>query len=155
MNTQLRKMIVDAECRHLTEGELARLADYARGMGDRLAAMRRLQAAEEEIVEAAAARFCERHAKYVSSVPDAREKVKRDMKLTLRYVAQAHVRDDMEFFKRNYAEWIGALLKSIVAPDVLVDGQECLRAEMQARMEPPDSSAFSPYLDLFIRELAA
>jgi len=155
MNTELRRMIVDAECRHLTETELARIREYARGMGARLLAMRRVEAAEDQIVKQAADKFCAKNAAYVGKVPDARAKTMRDMTLTLRYVTQAYVRQDMTFFKKNYAEWIGELLRSIVDSETLVFGQTCLRDAMDAHLDAADSSELKPYLDVFIQELRA
>jgi hypothetical protein len=153
MNTELRKMIVDAEARHLTEGELSRIRDYARGMGARLATMRRVEAAEDQILAQAAAKFCATQSAYVAKTPDAKQKVARDMALTLRYMAQAYVRQDMVFFKKNYAEWIGELLKAIVAPDVLVFGQTCLRDAIDANLDAADAADLKPYLEVFIEEL--
>jgi hypothetical protein len=155
MNTELRKMIVDAECRHLNEAELARIREYARGMGARLTTMRRVEAAEEQIVGQAADKFCAKNQAYVQKVPDARAKTIRDMTLTLRYVTQAYVRQDMTFFRKNYAEWIGELLKSIVAADVLVFGQMCLRDAIDAHLDAADAVELKPYLDVFIEELRA
>jgi hypothetical protein len=155
MNTELRKMIVDAECRHLNEAELAKIREYARGMGARLAAMRRVEDAEDRIIAQAADAFCAKNAAYVAKVPDARAKTARDMTLTLRYLAQAYVRQDMTFFRKNYAEWIGQLLKAIVASDVLVFGQLCLREAIDANLDAADAAELKPYLEVFIEELRA
>jgi hypothetical protein len=153
MNTDLRRMIVDAECRHLNDAELARVREYARGMSARLAAMRRVQDAEEAIIRQASERFCAGQAAYVLKVPNAKQKVARDMTLTLRYLAQAYVRQDMTFFRKNYAEWIGELLKAIVQPDVLVFGQTCLRDALDAHLDAADAADLKPFLEVFIEEL--
>lgn len=153
MNTELRAMIVNAECRYLMDDEVRRLRAYAAGMGDRIAVARRVEEAEEAIVEHAVAEFAKRDQRYLDSVPAAREKLARDMKLTLRYLALAHVRDDMTFFRKNFASWIAELLRAIVEPAVLVAGQRCLRDAIEARLDPADARELLPYLDVYIEEL--
>jgi hypothetical protein len=146
-------MIVDAEARHLNDTELGRIRDYARGMSARLATMRRVQEAEEQIVKQASERFCAGQAAYVVKVPNAKQKVARDMTLTLRYVAQAYVRQDMTFFRKNYAEWIGELLKSIVKSEVLVFGNTCLRDALDTHLDAADAADLKPFMEVFIEEL--
>jgi hypothetical protein len=153
MNADLRSMIVEAEGRYLAEEELGKLRLYAVSMGDRIAAARRLERVEEAVVEEAARLFAERHQDYLSNVPASREKLARDMKLTLRYLALAHVRDDMTFFRKNFASWISELLRAIVEPSVLVAGQRCLRDALEARLDPTDARSFFRYLDVYIEEL--
>lgn len=153
MNTELRTMIVDAEQRFLSESEVARVRQYALTMGDRIAAARRLEQVEDAIVADAVERFAARHADYLAKVPASREKLARDMKLTLRYLAMAHVRDDMAFFRRNFASWISEILRAIVEPTVLVAGQKALRDALDARLDSSDARDFLRYLDVYIEEL--
>ena len=154
MNTELRRMMVEAEGRWLADAELARLRDYALALPARLDAARRLQAAEGIILARAGELFATRHAEYITRVPDAGTKVARDMALTLRYLASAHVRADPEFFKKSYAAWIGQLLLALVASDVLISGQECLRTAIEESLDPADARAFVRFLDMFIEELS-
>ncbi len=155
MNTELRRVVVGAEGRYLSDEEAGKFREYALHMAARLEAARRLEAAEDGIVRAAAEAFLGKHAGYAGDVPEARAKTERDMRLTLRYLAAAHVRQDMDFFRRHYAEWIGELLRSIVEPEILVSGQECLKAAIEEALDPLDSRSFVRYLDVFISELAA
>ena len=155
MNTDLRKMIVQAECRHLTETEMARLRDYASGMEARLQAMRRLEAAETEIVELAWTKLAEGQAAYVAKTHDVRTTTMRDLATTLRYVGQAHVRDDAQFFRRNYVEWSGPLLKATTPREVLVEAHDCLVAALATHLDPSDTEVFRRYLDMFAEELRA
>jgi hypothetical protein len=155
MNTELRQMIVEAECRHLNEAELAKIREYARGMGARLSAMRRVEEAEERIIAQAADAFFAKNAADIAKVPDARAKTARDMTFTLRYLAQAYVRQDMTFFRKNYAEWISELLKTIIASDVLVFAQLCLREAIDANLDAADAAELRPYLEVYIEELRA
>lgn len=155
MNHDLRKMIVRAEGRYLTDAEVAQVRDYAMNMPARIEAARRLEEREGQILERAAAAFLGNHADYAKRVPDAVEKTKRDMALTLRYLAAAHIRSDMDFFRRNYAEWISELLRSIVACEVLVSGQKCLRDALEEGLDPVDARSFVRYLDVFIEALGA
>ena len=155
MNTELQSIIVDAECRFLTEPEMAKVREYAHGLPGRMAAMRRLEASEDAIVEKAAAQLVAAYPAYGTKVPHAKEKMARDMRLTLRYAAQAHVRADMDFFQKNYAGWIGELLKSICPRDVLVKGQQLLIEAMDANLDAADARVFRRYIEAFITELEA
>jgi len=153
MNFELRRTIVQSEGRFLSEQEAARIREYALNMKLRIACARRIQEAEDEIVKLASERFAKIHAEYLSRVQHARLKVERDYRLTLRYVAAGHVRDDMNFFRRSYAQWIAELLRPIVAQDVLVDGQICLKEACDERLDALDARAVLPFLDCFIEEL--
>jgi hypothetical protein len=147
-------MIVDAECRYLTQNELSRVRAYAQGMPMRLEVMRRVEVFEEQIVESAVAAFVAKHPSYFQETPDSRAKTRRDMKLTLRYVTLAYVREDIEFFRRNYAQWISELLRAICPKEVLIDGQNCLRAAIESTLDPAEARPLCSMLDVFIEELA-
>lgn len=153
MNKQLRKMMVEAEGRHLTESEREQLRAYAATMGERLEAARRLEQAEARIVADAVEAFAARHADYFRATPEAREKTARDFALTLRYVGAAHVRDDADFFRTQFAAWIGTLLRDLVSAAVLIDGQEQLRASVERHLDPADARGFRRYLAIYIEEL--
>ncbi|MCU0654018.1 MAG: hypothetical protein MUF64_01585 [Polyangiaceae bacterium] len=153
MNSQLRKMIVNAEGRYLTEPEAARIRDFALGLSARIEAARRLEAAEDLIVQTALAAFSAQHREHLQKTPDAAQKTARDFRLTLRYVAAAHVRRDPEFFQKNYASWTGELLRTLADPAVISSGNEHLRAALDATLDPADAREFLPYLDQFLAEL--
>jgi hypothetical protein len=94
MNTELRKMIVEAEGRFLSETEVARMREYAITMRTRLDAVRRLEGLDSSIVLGAVERFVAKQPEYVKKTPGAAEKARRDLTVTLRYLAAAHVRMD-------------------------------------------------------------
>jgi hypothetical protein len=153
MNKQLRRMMVDAEGRYLSENELDQLRTYAASMGERLEAARRLEQAEARIVADAVDGFAARHPDYFRTTPEAREKTTRDFTLTLRYAATAHVREDAEFFRTNFAAWIGTLLRDLVSPQILIDGQEQLRDSLDRHLDAADARCFRRYLNIYIEEL--
>jgi hypothetical protein len=153
MNTELRKMIVEAEGRYLHEAEQARIREWTSRLPSRLAVAARLSAAESEIVRDATARFLEANSEYANKVRDARAKTERDMRLTLRYCAAAHVRDDEAWFRRAYAAWIAELLSAIVEPELLAAGQDVLGEAVSAHLDPADARAIRRYVAIFAEEL--
>jgi hypothetical protein len=154
MNTELYRMIVNAEQRYLTDEEVAAIGEYALNMGARIEAARRLEQAEEAIVHDAIEACAKKYPEYMKRVPDAREKGVRDLKLVLRYLAAAYVRKDPEFFRRNFAVWVAETLRALIDKELLVDGQLFLRAAMEKHLDAVDVRAFTALQEIFIAELA-
>lgn len=155
MNTEIKTTITQAEGRFLTDGEAETLRRFAVGMDGRLDAARRLEAAEDDIVEGALYRFFERHPDDSHAEADTRARFVRDLRLTLRYVAAAQVRDDGEWFRRQFAEWNAQTLKNIADATLLVAMFRTLAEEVEERLDPTDARAFHPYLDQFVQALAS
>lgn len=153
MNTELRKMMVKAEGRFLRPEEEERTRAWAKGIRTRIELHNRIRAAEDAIVDAASTAFVELHGEMAEQIPHFRDKVGRDYRLFLRYVAHCVVRDDVEFFRRAYAEWIADLLSGMTEADVLKSGYEVLKVALQEQLEPSDARTVLPYVDLFLQEL--
>ena len=153
MNTELRKMMVKAEGRFLRGEEIEQVRSWAQGMRARLEQHDRIEAAEERLVTSAAKAFVEIHPDMAEAIPDFEDKVVRDFKLFVRYVAHCIVRDDITFFRRAYAEWIAELLSGMTDPDVLVSGYEAMKVAADELLDPSDARAMIVYIDLFIAEL--
>ncbi|MEM1416478.1 MAG: hypothetical protein AAGH15_16325 [Myxococcota bacterium] len=154
MNTQLREMVVAAEGRHLGEAELARFREHAQGYGARLDAMRRVQDAEEGIVETALRRLEATQGSRLRD-PVVRQKAERDLEQTLRYAAQAAARDDLGWFQETFSEWHAEMLCALQPQPVMEDTFKALRDAVEERLDGADARALLPFLDDFLRELAS
>ncbi len=148
MNTELRSMIVNAEGRFLSDQEVDALREYATGMGQRLSAARRMQAAEERIYVRALERLGD-----VRRLHGGRAEGIEELRHMLRRVALAHVRADLTHFVEAHAEWVAEQLCQLIEPAALVSSFETLREAMAEVLNEADTYAFEPYLHAFIEEL--
>jgi len=153
MNTELREMMVKAEGRFLRADEVDRVRTWAKEMRPRIERHDRIRAAEDELVRSAASAFVELHPEMAEQIPHFEQKVIRDLRLFVRYVAHCVVRDDTRFFQRAYAEWIAELLASMTDPKVLISGYEAVREATLEVLDPSDAQVVTTYVDLFIAEL--
>lgn len=148
MNTELRAMIVAAEGRYLSTKEVDSLRDYASGMDGRLAAARRMQAAEETILTRARQRLGD-----LDRLHAGRSEGIEEMRFMLRRIALAHVRSDLDHFREAHAEWVAEQLCNMLDPAALTTTFEAVREAMGETLEEVDTYAFEPYLHTFIEEL--
>lgn len=153
MNTELREMMVKAEGRFLRNDEIERVRAWAQGMRGRIDIHDRIRSAEDGIVGDAAKAFVELHPEMAQEIPHFEEKVQRDLRLFVRYVAHCAARDDLRFFRRAYAEWIAELLSGMTDPDVLISGYEAVKVAAGEHLDPGDASLMNTYVDLFLTEL--
>ena len=148
MNKELRTMIVGAEGRYLAQPEMDAIRDYALGMPERLAAARRMQAAEAQILARALERLGD-----ARKLHGGRGEGLDEMRNMLRRVALGHVRSDAAHFRETHAEWGAEQLCSLIEPSALVTTFEALGEAMAASLSESDLYAFEPYLHTFIEEL--
>jgi len=152
MNGTLKDITRAAEGRYLMEAEKATIRAYATGMADRLETMRRVEERESQIVGRTVDALKETQSEPLSD-PTVEAKVRRDVSLTIRYIAQAHVREDPAFFRVHFAEWFGELLCAMSPPKAIADTVAALRAAMDETLDGSDSRHLLPYVDLFLEEV--
>jgi enoyl-CoA hydratase/carnithine racemase len=148
MNTELRKMIVAAEGRYLSDAESSAIRAYASGLAERIAASRRMQAAEEQIV-----RLAEQKLGDLRKLHAGRSEGVEELRTMLRRVAMAHVRNDPEHFAEAHGEWVAEQLCQLIEPAALVKTFEALRDAVAETLSEADTYAFEPYLHAFVEEL--
>ncbi len=149
MNTQLRQIMVQSEGRFLSDGESAALRQWAIGMAQRLECARRIESIEARLVATITETF---HAR-VAERGQLQAKTASDVRAAIRYIATAHVRDDLAWFRTAYAEWVGESLRALAATATLTTLGEAIRAGIEEHLEPMDARALRPYLDCFDEEL--
>jgi hypothetical protein len=152
MNTQLRQLLTQSEGRFMTDAETAAMRGWAVGMTARLECARRVEAAEDRLAAAITEAFMGRAADQRDR-DHAEAKTDRDVRLTLRYLALGHVRDDLPWFRTAFAEWIGEMFRSLAPPETLAALGDAMRAAIDEHLDPMDSRALRPYLDCFDAEL--
>jgi hypothetical protein len=154
MNTQLEEVITNAEGRYLNEDEAAIVREFAMHMTSRLDAVQRLADREEEVVTASLSELGRKHPDAAELKDgDSQERLAEHLRLALRYMAQAHVRDDELFFRRAYAEWTAEMLTAMFEPDFVADIFGTLDDVLRERMDAIDSQVFARYLDVFTTEI--
>lgn len=150
MNTALRKMIVEAEGRFLSEEEMGRIHAWASDTPERLEVARRAQSREHRLVE----RCMEALASAVPSAvtADASARTERDLRSILRYAISAHVREDMEWFRESFSEWFAELRCSFLPAEQVAGVARALRDVARDSLDGADQRALAPYLDEIVRE---
>ncbi|HJK98244.1 MAG TPA: hypothetical protein RMF84_13520 [Polyangiaceae bacterium LLY-WYZ-14_1] len=151
MNTDIEKIFDNAEGRYLSEGEVQQIRSFAMGLPDRFQAAKRLGAQEEAIATETVQRFVQKYPEQ-GHHPEVREKAVRDMRITLRYIAHCYVRDDVDFFREAFAEWVAEILCAMRPAVVLADAYKMLQTVATEKLGP-DASAFQPFFESYVREL--
>jgi hypothetical protein len=146
MNTDLRKLFVEAEGRFLSETELARARSFALGARSRLEVSRRLQELEDELVRDVTERVYAADGPHENVTRDRRELLGRHVRVLLRYLAQAHVRDDASYFRRSYGGWAGRIAKTFVDQTQLTAAYRALLELLGERIDAADAVALGRYL---------
>lgn len=152
MNTQLMNTMVESEGRYLTEEERERFRGYALGMRDRIDRARRLEELEDELVEGVQRYVQETHGASFAEETN-REKISRDVRLHLRYIALAHINDDLPWFVSQYAEWIAQMISMFTAPETLVAAYERLGTLIGELLDPADARELERFNAAFVQEL--
>jgi hypothetical protein len=153
VNSSLRQLLIQSEGRFLNDTETAAMRAWAVGMGPRLETARRVEAAEDRIAGAIVDAFMRGAAVDQRERDDADAKTARDVKLTLRYMAMAHVRDDLPWFRTAFAEWIGEMFRALAPQATLVILADAMRAAIDEHLDPMDGRALRPYVEAFDEEL--
>lgn len=144
MNTETYAIMVAAEYRYLTEAERQKIRDYALGMDARLALAGRIEAVEEAVVEAVTGRVC------AVRPPASAEAAKRragDCRCVLRYLAQAHARDDLDFFREQFVDWMIPLFEVYVGAEELGAFFAEVRRALAEQLAAADLAALARYLE--------
>jgi len=149
MNTQLRQILVQSEMRFLTDGEVGAFRQWAIGVTERLECARRIEALETSLVATSTETF---HARVVER-GQLQAKTASDVRAAIRYIAMAHVRDDLPWFRSAYAEWVGEALRALATSATLTTLGEAIRAGVDQHLEPLDARALLPYLACLDEEL--
>ncbi len=149
MNTQLRQILVQSEMRFLTDGESAAFRQWAIGMTQRLECARRIEAIEVSLVATITETF---HAR-VAERGQLQAKTASDVRAAIRYIAMAHVRDDLAWFRSAYAAWVGESLRALATTATLTTLGEAIRIGVDEHLEPIDARALLPYLACLDEEL--
>jgi hypothetical protein len=155
MNTELYLMMQRAECRYLTESELARVRDYAVNMTTRLDVARRVEESEEAIVAHAADAFFARYPEAARSSPDSHARVARELSSTVRHATSAYVRDDPSHFARSYAQWVSGLVRASGGASDAVAAHQCLKASLHETLDAFEARSICKFVDLYLEELSS
>jgi len=151
MNTDLQKIFDGAEGRYLSDGEVQTIQSFAASLPGRFEATKRLAAQEEAIATEAMQRFVQKYPEQ-GHQPEVREKAVRDMRITLRYIAHCYVRDDVDFFRDAFAEWVAEILCAMRPAVAIVDAYKILHEVTREKLGQ-DAAAFQPFFDAYVREL--
>jgi hypothetical protein len=150
MNTELRKLFVEAEGRFLSETELARARSFALGARGRLDVSRRLEQLEDELVRDIDERVFVAGGPHDGVTRDRRELLGRHLRVLLRHLAQAHVREDVAYFSRSYGGWAGRVAHAFVDPGLFVLACRELVALLGERIDPGDAVALGRYIAIAV-----
>jgi len=153
MNTELKRLMSQAEGRYPSESELSALRAYASGIAARLEVAQRVRQAEDQIVAKAMQRMEAQMADYLAQHKIAREKSNRDFRLILRSAVSGMVRDDLPYFREVFGDWSAELLCSVCPPREICTAFLALRSAVEETLEPSDYRPLRPFLDAFIAEL--
>lgn len=151
MNHALYRMVCDAECRYLTETEIAVFRDYAAGMEGRVETARKIEQREASLTHRATEAFFELPEGRTTEI--SREQLQRELSTLLRFVAAAHVRSDEVYFRRSYAEWVAGLHKKTGAARRAAASAHCLKSALGEAFDPFEARALDRYLDIYAEEL--
>jgi hypothetical protein len=152
MNHALYKTMCDAECRYLTDSEMDAFRDWGGGMANRMDAAKRIEEREPAILMQACSLFFERNPE--ARTPEREERLRRELSTTLKFVAAAHIRDDLQFFRRSYAGWVGELLRTTGMAAQFAQAQQCLKVAIADGFDPFEAKAISKYIDAVVEELS-
>lgn len=153
MNTGLRKIFVQSEGRFFSDTESASIRSWAAMMPDRISAARAMELAEDDLVETVATQFMSRAGEQ-SRIKDALPKTERDLRLILRYIALAYVRDDQGWFQRAFAEWIAEIFRGFATRETRVLLGDLIRRAIDDRLDPAYARGFEPYTAILAEALA-
>lgn len=146
MNSAMMEMMTTVEGRYLTDEEVQRIHAYFEGFRSRVDAMRAIEAKEAAIVRDTIDEVWEKHPDFHTRHHAAREKAVRDVTLTLRYCAQAMVREDEEFLAEKLLFWLRTILRSFNMGQVIDTTYRTLARKAEAHLEPQHLELLGPYL---------
>lgn len=148
MNTQIENMLAEAENRYLAPQELRTLQSYFTTFEQRAQAMSAIEAKEEAIVHEVIDVVFERHPDFSNQYHQARVRCIRDVTLTLRYCAQAMLRDDPDFLKEKYLYWLRTILHAFRFNEVIDTTYRQLVEKTKAHIDAEQFRLVEPYLTL-------
>ncbi|MEM9456449.1 MAG: hypothetical protein AAGF11_19870 [Myxococcota bacterium] len=152
MNSRMQAIVVESEGRYFSAEEHALFVRYTEGMGERVSQARAIQLAEDELLDKTQDRLLDRIGGLdVKSAEH--EALLHDLRVHLRYLAAAHVRDDMEWFSVKYADWAVELGLVRHEPQLLRASYDALGASLSETLESAELAAISPYHAEFMRQL--
>jgi len=153
MNTELRKLIVGSEGRYPTESEVQKVRAWALGMSTRIDLAARLEGQCPAIVGAVSDQI-ELSNNGVAEPGWSRVRAAEATRTTLTYLANAVVREDVEFFRRAFVDWYVEALRAVVPKDTLVRFSDRLRAALVEKLDAHEVRALAPYLEVLEEALA-
>jgi hypothetical protein len=153
MSMELRRMVVEAEGRYLTDTEIGRLREHALGFSTRLMAARQMEDLETSLVGQALDRLTRRHPEIGSRSAEVPRLLANVLRGSLKAVAAGHVRQDREHFRRAYATWVIPMARSVVDPKMLAEALGELRGAIDEQFDGSDARDIREFVEILIEEI--
>ncbi len=154
MNLSLENMFSAAAGRYPTRAESAMLTSWAATLEARVAAVHELAAAEEKIVNLAAAEVMRSSPELRRRGEETRAKAARDMALVLRHCAHALLRDDVDYLDRELLVWLRSVLLSLgFDTRFLASSYRLLAIAVEESVSPRAAKLLKPYLARCVQTL--
>ncbi len=155
MNRDIETMLTASEGRYPTRAEQAILRGWAIRLDVRLAAIEDLKDHEDEIVRATMNDVLKAYPDLEKRMPTARETGIRDIKLVLRYCAQALIRDDIAYLDDSLLIWMATILRGLgLSPAFIRDTYETLGKHVKRSLQESHAKLLLPMIERCINVLS-
>lgn len=151
MNNRINQLLIGSDSRYLTADERTEVMDYVQKFSERLKVAALIEEAEDGAV-----RFCientrKRYPNFDKYHQAAWAKAFRDVQLTLRYVAQAMLVDEIKLLEEKLLFWLRTILAGLnFTPEFNRDTYTYLKQGLRQSLPPDAFETVQPYLDRVI-----